>query len=157
MTGAVQSLRLKYKSKVNYNGKFAVIHTSGLKSDPRANREYRGPPKDHEYIAILNLEVFLDLFAEPETLAAILTKKGQQLVATWMEKNSNPRMQGKRRPNSVTYNLAEYEWRGGRGSRQEKSIYTLQLSTYHFTINHQQDARPEISLNDVKVITFFKS
>jgi hypothetical protein len=127
-----------------------VIHTLGTKGERKSKGARYGQVRDHEYIAILSLDTFLGFFANPSEAAELLLRKSKQLVAEWREKNGSPQMVGKRRPNSVTYNLAEYQWRSSRG-KDERSVYTIQLSTYHFTFNHQQDLNPEIRLGDVKV------
>jgi hypothetical protein len=160
LAGATQSLRIKYKSKANFGPGFAIFHTSGEKSSnlsyssssstySAAGNSYK-QDKDHEYIAILNLDTFLEFFNSPLQLADIFTRKGKQLVAAWNSDNSHPGKVGCRQPTSMTYALAEYEWRSGRG-KSEKSIWTLQLSTYGFTVNKQQDKLPVIELKDIKV------
>jgi hypothetical protein len=46
--------------------------------------------------------------------------------------------------------LANYEWKSSKG-KPEKSIWTLQLSTFGFTSAKQQDKNPVIELKDIKV------
>jgi hypothetical protein len=114
------------------------------------NNYYRPERKAKEHIAILSLSTFLAFFSNPESLAEVLLARGNAVVRAWNEQNSHPRMQGKRRPLTVTWILAEYEWKNSKG-KIEKSQYTLQINTFMFTNNNQQTKRPIITLKDLKV------
>ena len=81
LPGPVQALRLKYRNKVNYGGRFAVIKTSGFKSEKAANDTRYGTPKENEFIAMLPLNVFLKLMANPTELADRLTVSVEKLMA----------------------------------------------------------------------------
>jgi hypothetical protein len=65
---------MKYKPKYNYEGKYAVLHTSGLKSDKdrKDGADRYAIPREHEFIAILPLEVFIKLFTSASTFEGIL-------------------------------------------------------------------------------------
>jgi hypothetical protein len=150
--GSVQSLRLKYKNKVNFRGGFAVIQTSGLRSEKAVADARYGPPKEHDFVAILPLDVFFSFFADPAELADILTSKVGILMNTWMEKNGSPTMVGKRRPNSLSYDLDSHVWKvNNKGAKEERSTYCLSFSTYNFTVQNQEIPKPKIRLCDVKV------
>lgn len=152
-TGAVQSLRSKYRSKMDYSTGFGVIHTLGRKGEKNGNQQNQQKyvtDREHEFIAILPLDIFLEFFADPIQLADVLTKRAKKLVAAWMERNGGKEKAGKRRPNQMCYTLCNCEWRTSK-NKPEKSSYTLQLSTFNYTLNHQQDENPKIKLTDIKV------
>jgi hypothetical protein len=151
LPGPVQALRLKYRNKVNYGGRFAVIKTSGFKSEKAANDTRYGSPKENEFIAMLPLNVFLKLMANPTELADRLTVSVEKLMAEWMLKNSAPGMAGKRRPNTVSYNLDTHIWRPNKSAREERSTYVMSFSTYNFTVQNANAHSPKITPKDVKV------
>jgi hypothetical protein len=149
-------LRLKYRSKNNYESGFAVFHTqedvSERKDKGNSNDFYPARPerKAREHIAILSLKFFLIIFANPDRLADAILARANQVVRAWNETNSGHRMTGKRRPLTVTWILTDYEWKNSRG-KIERSQYTLQISSFGFTNANQQTKRPIITLKDLKV------
>jgi hypothetical protein len=148
--GPTQSLRSKYKNKMDYQGQYAIIHTSAEKTSRDARMGY-ATTRDHEFVAILSLCSFLQFFGDPVAMANLLEKKGSIVARTWNEKNSDRKMVGHRKPCGVTFDIASYEWRTNKGRNTEKSVYCLQISSYAFTINHMQDEEPAIKQSDLKV------
>jgi hypothetical protein len=144
---------MKYKSKYNYEGRYAVLHTSGLKSDKERKdaAERYAVPREHEFIAILPLDLFLDLFRTASCVEDMLRKKGEEVLTAWRQQNKSARMVGKRRPVGMSWNLCNCQWKSGKGRQQETSIWCLQISTFNYTINHQQDPQPDITMLDLKV------
>jgi hypothetical protein len=127
-----------------------VIHTSGEKSTKDSKMGYTAT-REHEFVAILSLASFLQFFYDPMAMASLLERKGGVIVSTWNEKNSSKNMVGHRKPCFVTFDIASYEWKTNKGRITEKSVYTLQISSYAFTIGHMQDENPVIKLSDLKV------
>jgi hypothetical protein len=146
---------------VNYGGAFAVIRTSGFKSEKVATDTRFGTPRESEFVALLPLSVFLSFFANPSELADILKTKVDVLMSAWQEKNGAPGRAGKRRPNQVSYDLDTNVWRATKSTKEERSTYVLSFSTYNFTVQNNNAHSPKIKPADVKVCvivaTFFSS
>jgi hypothetical protein len=144
---------MKYKSKYNYDGRYAVLHTSGLKSDKekKDGTDRYAVPREHEFIAILPLGVFLDLFSTAEDVEEKLRERAEVVIAQWNVQNKHKSKIGRRSPVGMTWDLCRCEWKTNKGRSTELSKWCLQISTFNYTINHQQDLKPEISLQDLKV------
>jgi hypothetical protein len=113
--------------------------------------EMHAVPREHEFIAILPLGVFMDLFSDSSEVWQMLKCRAETVLSDWMEKNKSAKMVGKRRPVGVTWNLCECAWKTSRGRQEERSVWCLQISTFNYTINHQQDLQPKITAADLKV------
>lgn len=154
LPGATAQLRLKYRGKYNYNGKYAIFSTTGFKSEKeKVALDSRYPsPKEHEFIAILSLDDFLKMFSDPAALADFLRKKAEVVCSQWNQLNSGPDMVGRRKPVGVNYRLGEHRWHPSRNQRlEERSRYNLELSSYSATFRHMQDESFEITPRDLKV------
>jgi hypothetical protein len=107
--------------------------------------------RDHEFVAILSLCSFLQFFGDALSMADLLERKGNVILRSWNEKNSDRSMVGKRKPVSVTFDIASYDWKTNKGRNSERSVYCLQISSYAFTIGHMQDDCPVLQRSDLKV------
>lgn len=149
----MQGLRVRYRSKLNYSSGFAVFSTWGVKGGYDRDGNKYDELKEVELVALLPLNVFTSIFANGPLLAENLEEKARGVLASWKEENRGVE-RADRFHTSVAYELGSWRWRDGR--REEKSTYTLQLSSFGFTHNATgENAEPE--LEDLKVFLKLKS
>jgi hypothetical protein len=151
--GLKLSQRNRYRRLVNYDGLYAVMSTFGEKTE----RDKDGQivvVGEKEFLIVLPLLTFLNFFSNPVDVHDLFLDKGRQICGEWNKINGGAHMLGHRNPVSVTYCLSKFEWKTNRGrpnERVDSSYFTIQLTSWGFTINSQQIMQPNITLKDVRV------
>lgn len=147
MSGLMQ-LRRMYKYLANYGTGFAILST------PRAPNVNQAAGSEH--ICLLDLENFLRYFANPNELATHLQTRGRELMVRWRALNKDTQV-GFRRPVFFYEDVAVYRWINSK-KKEERSVFELQISTYHHTKNVDQSTeKPKIQASDLKLLIKIKT
>jgi hypothetical protein len=153
--GARSSQRNKYRRVANYDGMYAVLSTTRERTE--RDRDGSTTVGEKEFLTVLPLTVFISFFASPLDVHNSLKDRALHLCAEWNKLNGTPSMRGKRTPLSLTYDLCKSVTKTNRGrlnEREDIGIFKIQLTSYGYTVQTQQEDLPVIKLKDIRVNLF---
>jgi hypothetical protein len=93
---------------------------------------------------------FSGVFGDPEALCKHLQTKTSDILGEWKQLNGGKDMIGLRSPVQKIFNICTYSWLNEKG-RRETSHYDLQLNTFNFTLQSQNELKPVIRHKDVTI------
>jgi hypothetical protein len=102
-------------------------------------------------VAVMPLEPFLHLFAEPKKMAEKLMEVADRLVADYIAINKSPKMKNNRIAKEIRMPMILHSWPNANGDT-DVSEYEMCINTYTFTYQHNHREKiPEIELEDLRV------
>jgi len=99
----------------------------------KMRKSYTGGPAPQEYILVVDVATFDDLFGRAEFVANNSYKRANDLITRWDEKNSSPGQVGRREHLDFVYQLKTQSWLNPRERIKDTTVLNYILSTFAST------------------------